>query len=81
MTPKPNFTADDLFRAHFDQILNPDHPLLVLARRIDWKRFDQEIAPCYDDQTGRPGINTRLMVGLFYLKATFNLSDEQLVEQ
>ena len=81
MTPKPNFTPDDLFRAHFDQILNPDHPLLVLARRIDWKWFDQEIAPCYDDQTGRPGINTRLMVGLFYLKATFNLSDEQLVEQ
>ncbi|MFM7130261.1 MAG: IS5 family transposase [bacterium] len=81
MTPKPNFTPADLFRAHFDQILNPDHPLLVLASRIDWTRFDKEIAPCYDSQTGRPGINTRIMVALFYLKATYNLSDEQLLEQ
>lgn len=81
MKPKPNFTPNDLFRAHFDQILNPDHPLLILASRIDWNKFDKEIASCFHDQIGRPGINIRIMVALLYLKATYNLSDEQLLER
>ena len=81
MKPKPNFSPNDLFRAHFDQILNPDHPLLILASQIDWNKFDKEIAPCFHDQIGRPGINIRIMVALLYLKATYNLSDEQLLDR
>ena len=37
----------DLFRTHFDQMLNPDHPLVVLAQKIDWQRFDTAFADCY----------------------------------
>ena len=34
----------------------------------------------YCPDNGRPGIPTRLMVALHYLKYTFNLSDEDVVE-
>jgi hypothetical protein len=31
------------------------------------------------DTNGRPAADTRVVKGLFYLKSTFNLSDQQLV--
>jgi hypothetical protein len=56
---RPHSPADndqlDLFRAHFDQILNPDHPLVLLARKIDWQRFDAAFADCYCPDMGAPG--------------------------
>lgn len=60
-------------------MLNPDHPLYVLAERIDWSQFDAAIKDRYAAELGRPGVNTRLMVGLMYLKHAFNESDESVV--
>jgi len=71
----------DLFRAHFDQILNPDHPLVVLADKIDWQRFDTALADCYSPDMGAPAKAVRLMVGLHYLKHAFDVSDESVVER
>jgi IS5 family transposase len=68
-----------LFQAHFDQILNPDHPLVLLAERIDWPRFDAALADCYCPDNGAPGKAIRLMVGLHYLKHAFDESDESVV--
>lgn len=68
----------NLFLAHFDQILNPRHPLVVLANKIDWARFDATLQECYSPDFGRPAKNVRLMVGLLYLKHAFNVSDEDL---
>ena len=31
-----------LFQAHFDQLLNPAHPLLKLADQIDWDGLPHE---------------------------------------
>ena len=69
----------DLFRAHFDQILNPAHPLIVLAEKIDWQRFDAAFIDCYCEDFGAPAKATRLLVGLHYLKHAFNESDESLL--
>lgn len=71
----------DLFRAWFEQLLNLDHPLCVLAGQIDWARFDAAFAECYCPDTGAPAKAIRLLVGLHYLKHAFNLSDEALVER
>jgi IS5 family transposase len=68
-----------LFQAHFDQLLNPAHPLLKLAAQIDWDSFDAAMADCYCKDNGAPAKATRLMVGLHYLKHTFNESDESVV--
>jgi len=82
MKPKPQpRDAFELFQAHFDQILNLDHELIQLARKIDWSRFDVAFADSYSDDMGAPAKAIRLMVGLHYLKYTFDMSDEGLVEQ
>lgn len=75
---KPESTPTDdllLFQAHFDQLLNPRHPLLKLAGQIDWAAFDDAFGGLYCDDNGAPAKATRLMVGLHYLKHTFDESD------
>ena len=81
MKPKPRPNSDQLalFQAHFDQLLNPDHPLVVLANKILWPRFDVALADCYCPDNGAPGKSLRLMIGLHYLKHAFNESDESVV--
>jgi IS5 family transposase len=80
MQPKPlPRDAFELFQSHFDQLLNPAHELVQLARRIDWDRFEASFAVCYTQDMGAPAKATRLMVGLQYLKYTFNESDESVV--
>ncbi len=43
-------------------------------------RIDGEIAPLYSDK-GRPGIESRFVIGLLLLKHIFALSDEQVCER
>jgi len=82
MKPKPQpRDAFSLFQAHFRQILNPQHPLYQLADAIDWVRFDAAFADSYQADLGAPAKAIRLMVGLHYLKYTFNESDESVVER
>jgi len=80
MKPKPQPRDDfELFQANFNQILNPTHELIQLADKIDWLRFDVAFADSYSEEMGAPAKAIRLMVGLHYLKYTFNESDELLV--
>jgi len=69
----------DLFRSSLEQILNRKHPLYVLANKIDWGRFDQSFGSLFVQNWGRPGLPTRLVVGLHYLKHAYNESDETVV--
>jgi IS5 family transposase len=82
MRPKKHATtgAGDLFRARLDQIINLKHELAQLAGRIDWEWIDREIAPLYSEQ-GRPGIETRFVIGLLLLKHIYGLSDEGVCER
>lgn len=82
MKPKPQ-PADtfELFQAHFSQILNPAHPLIRLADQIDWPSFEVAFADCYSEDLGAPGKAARLMVGMHYLKYTFDESDESVVDR
>src|SRR5213079_1091855 len=72
--------SNDLFRARLDQIINLKHELVLLAGKIDWDWIDGEIAPLYSEN-GRPGIETRFMIGLLLLKHIYGLSDEGLCER
>ena len=63
-----------------DQIINMKHELVQLANKIDWEWLDGEIAPLYSDK-GRPGIETRFVIGLLLLKHIFALSDEGVCER
>ena len=79
MKPKAATPQCELFGARLSELLNPEHPLYVLAERLDWSQFDVAIDACYADELGRPGVNTRLMVGLLYLKHAYDESDESVV--
>jgi IS5 family transposase len=79
--PPPESCQLDLFRAQFDQLLDHSHPLFILANKIDWNRFETALADCYCPDLGAPAKSIRLLVGLHYLKHTFNESDESLLER
>jgi len=81
MKPKIPYEEPDLYRTNLNQILNHTHPLFKLANQIDWLEFEKEFGKTYDEKNGRPGCPTRLMVGLHYLKHTFNESDESVLER
>ena len=70
--------SDDL--GALDQIINLKHELVRLGTRIDWAWIDAEIAPLYSVK-GRPGIESRFVVGLLLLKHIFGLSDEDFCER
>jgi len=72
---------NDLFRMELDNLIDRRHELVRLSEVIDWDSIAAEFGTLYVDRKGRPGIPTRLMVGLLYLKATFKLSDEDVVRR
>jgi IS5 family transposase len=39
---------------------------------MNWPVFDEQLGQTFDGKTGAPGINTRLMVALHYLKYQYN---------
>jgi IS5 family transposase len=80
MKPKSLDSQRTLFTFPLEKILDPDHPLVKLASKIDWSEFDDLVVECYSEE-GRPGCTTRLMIGLLYLKHAFDESDESLVER
>ena len=82
MRPKQQATTGsaDLFRATLEQIINMKHELVALAGKLDWAWIDGEIAPLYSDR-GRPGVETRFVIGLLLLKHIYGLSDEGVCER
>lgn len=82
MQPKitPPDNQNRLFQTRLENIVDSDHPLVKLADRIDWPFFEKKFGVVYIPDKGRPGLPTRLMVGLHYLKAMNSLSDERTAE-
>lgn len=78
---KPESSSGDLFRALLENNINPKHELVLLAKLIDWERFDEEFGAFYDDRAGREALPTRLMAGVHLLKHMKGISDEKLCEQ
>jgi IS5 family transposase len=73
----------------FDPPLNLAHEWVQLAQNlvlersegILWGRFEAAFAGGYSPDMGAPAKATRLMVGLQYLKYTFNEPDESVVDR
>ena len=100
-------STPDFFRSRLDQMIDLQHPLAVLSKRLPWAAIEAAVAPklahqakpatrvagvdlvgAFDGEfgggispAGRPRLPVRLMVSLVYLKNSFNLSDEDLVQR
>lgn len=65
--------------SELEKQLNREHPLYQLANALDWQWFEQEFGRQMKAAGGRPPLPTRLLVGLHYLKAMYDESDESVV--
>ena len=82
MTPKKSKQKSrqrDLFRPELTKMIDSGHGLVKLAKAVNWDRMDEVFGETFSPDQGRPGISTRLMVSLHYLKYTHNLSDDDVV--
>lgn len=83
------YTKSKIAKTHIEQtlfynlsdLLNQQHPLYLLADKIDWQCFEDSFRYLYSQDNGRPAKPIRLMCGLLMLKHIRNLSDESVVEQ
>ncbi len=87
MKPKadPHFTRknqrrllDDKMRL-LNDFIDHQHPLVVLAKRIDWTSFDPHWQCRFSDASGPKSASARRAAGLLLLKPMEGLSDEGLV--
>jgi IS5 family transposase len=79
---KTNHTQGDLFKARLSSLINPNAPLIILAKKIDWGYFEREFAPLYKKNgAGSPPHPIRLMVGLLLIQYLKKLSDVEVVKQ
>jgi transposase, IS5 family len=80
MRPKQSAaeSQEDLFRTRLQSLVDPRHALVRLAGLIEWEQFETAFGALYTDTVGRPGLPTRLMVGLHLLKHMDGLSDEAI---
>jgi IS5 family transposase len=56
-----------------------EQPLVKLAEKINGAAYEEPLGRTFNGKTGGPGITTRLMVPLHYLKYQYNLSDEAMM--
>ena len=80
MLSKQQSTSQLGFYSTFEEQLSHNHPLYILANKINWGIFEEAFAKLYSAE-GRPAKSIRLMVSLLMLKHIRNISDESVVEQ
>ena len=68
----------NVFRVPLVNIINMDHELVILSKRIDWDSVEKEFSVYYPE-LGRPAVPVRKMVGSMLLKQMYNLGDETFV--
>src|SRR5262249_16812937 len=72
---------DDLFQPSLETIINLRHPLVRLAREVDWDFVGRGFGWVWGGGPEQPPLSTRLVAGLFILKHMHNLSDEELCDR
>ena len=70
----------EMFKTVLANLVDPNHTLCLLAKKIDWDDLEREFAPLYGT-VGRPSVPIRTIVGLLLLKQMYNLGDETVVER
>jgi len=81
MRPKsaPKHPQREMFAVELEQMIDMRHALVRLGQCINWASFEEALGATYHPTQGAPGISTRLMVALHYLKYQHDLSDEDVV--
>ena len=78
---KTDHSQGKLFQSRISSLINPTHPLKILADKLEWTFFEKEFGKHYKQGGGQPPRPIRLMVGLLMLQHMFKKSDEKVVEK
>ncbi|MBW1674272.1 MAG: transposase, partial [Deltaproteobacteria bacterium] len=78
--PSPDPSQLHLLKQPLENLINPQHPLCTLTKRIPRKEIEHHFSGLYAN-TGRHAKPILLMVSLLILKQLYNLSDETIVER
>jgi IS5 family transposase len=82
MKPRPQSDPRlRLFEKPLQEIINVKHRLVGLAGVIPWDSVCKPLEEKFSDDTGRPALPARLVVGAHYLKFMYSVSDEEFVER
>lgn len=76
----PAEKQESVFAPPLELMLNPNHELVVLAKKLDWDDLERRFTGLYSTE-GRPSIPVRVMVSLILLQRLKNVSDEEVVKQ
>ena len=60
-----------VFNVHLKSIIDPEHELSILSKKIDWDYFHKEFSSLFKGKTGKPPKSVRLIIGLMILELTF----------
>jgi hypothetical protein len=71
---EPEQPQRELFEIDLEQLIDMSHPLVGLGHFIDWHSFEHSLGQHLSSQSCPPGIWTRLMVALHYLKYQHSIS-------
>jgi len=69
-----------LFGTNLIQIINLDHPLVLLSTMIPWQEMEKQFKDLYA-KVGNPSHPIRKMAGLLLLQNIYKLSDERVVAE
>jgi IS5 family transposase len=76
---KPDL-QQNLFKTRLTELINMEHPLVLLANEISWDDMEAEFEKLFSE-SGRPSIAIRKIAGTLLLKEMFKESDETVVER
>jgi IS5 family transposase len=76
----PTDHQQSAFSPDLSVMLNPNHDLVRLAKRLPWATIEERFAGLYAEG-GRPSIPIRVMVSLVLLQRMFDRSDENVVKE
>lgn len=79
--PDPNQIALESFKTPFEIKMNPKNRWVRLAHLIPWRELTNIYAKSMSDNFGRPGINSRIVIGSIIIKVLLDLSDEETLDQ
>jgi IS5 family transposase len=77
--PRVDCKGRELFRTPILEFADTDHPLVVLANKLDWQSLEEHFDNLYKQGPGQPPLRIRLVLGLHLIKYLDNLSDEAVV--
>lgn len=72
-------TQHNFFRPLLLDFINPNHGLVLLAEKMDWKAIEDEFRGLYSE-VGQRGVPIRFMAACLMLKQLKNLGDETLAK-